>query len=113
MLPKSFVKAIVIRKSDRKTSHTFFQLFWKKLLQSATNREGCMNFKLIIKKCDKNLFQCYRFYKVWQQFITNYDSYYEVKQNLLQSKVGIKKVWREGIKKFQQTKRSNRTKSSM
>ena len=61
-----------------------------------------MNFKLIIKKCDKNLIQCYRFYKVRQQFNTNYDSYYKVKQNLLQSMTGIKKVWQEVI-----TKRDN------
>ena len=89
MLPKSFVKAIVIRKSDRKTSHTLFQLFWKKLLQSATNREGCMNFKLIIKKCDKNLFQCSDFTKCDNNLlqtmtvITKWNKiYYKVRQVL-------------------------------
>ena len=57
-----------IKKCHKRTSHALFLPFWKRLLQSVTNRERFTNTKIIITKCPKNLLQSVigGYYKVWQ-----------------------------------------------
>ena len=76
----------------KKNSNALFGSFWKKILQSVTNKESFTNFKIIVTKCDKKLLQRMtvsetefiakrdRCCKVWQEVITKCDRYYKVWQ---------------------------------
>lgn len=50
-----FVMTVFIRECEKKTAHSLFGSFWKKLLQIVTER--LTNLKGIVSECDKKVLQ--------------------------------------------------------
>ena len=74
-------------KCEKKSKNTLFWSFWKKLLQSVTNRERFTNLKTFITKCGKKIIRkCDKCTK-WER------TYSKVLQVLLGVTRGYYKVW--------------------
>ena len=84
MLSKFFAVTFFITKCYKRSLHTLSWFFWKKLLQSVTNKERFTKIQVsqVLKSETEFITKCNRYHKLWQEVIGKYDRYYEVWQLL-------------------------------